>query len=48
MAWVIKYAHKKMKYEWNNEQIETRRMGKKNNIHAEWSEAENFFWKNIK
>ena len=31
-----------MKYE-HNEQSETRRMGKKNNIHAEWSEAKNFF-----
>ena len=34
-----------MKYEWNNEQSDTRRMGKKNNIHAEQSEAENFFEK---
>ena len=34
-----------MKYEWNNEQSETRRMGKMNNIHAERSEAENFFEK---
>ena len=34
-----------MKYEWNNEQSETRRMGEKNNIHAERSEAENFFEK---
>ena len=33
-----------MKYEWNNEQSETRRMGE-NNIHAERSEAENFFEK---
>ena len=32
-----------MKYEWNNEQSETRRMWKENNIHAEWSEAGNFF-----
>ena len=37
-----------MKYKWNNEQSETRRMGKKSNIHAERSEAEKFFWKNIK
>ena len=34
-----------MEYEWNNEQSETRRMGKKNNIHAERSEAENFLEK---
>ena len=34
-----------MKYEWNNEQSETRRMGKKNNFHAKQSEAENFFEK---
>ena len=34
-----------MKYEWNNEQSETRRMGKKSNIHAERSEAGNFFEK---
>ena len=34
-----------MKYEWNNEQSETRRMGKENKIHAERSEAENFFEK---
>ena len=34
-----------MKYEWNNEQSETQKMGKKNNIHAERSEAENFFEK---
>ena len=32
-----------MKFEWNNKQSETRRMGKKNNIHAERSEAGNFF-----
>ena len=31
-----------MKNEWNNEQSKTRRM-EKNNIHAERSEAENFF-----
>ena len=38
-----------MKYKWNNEQSETRRMEKKNNIHAEQSEAGwKFFWKNIK
>ena len=37
-----------MKYEWNNEHSETRRMGKKNYIHAKESEAEKiFFWKNI-
>ena len=48
MAWVNimqMYAHKKMKYEWNNEQSETRRMEKKNNIHTRWSEAGNFFEK---
>ena len=48
MAWVIimqKYAHKKIKYEWSNELSDTRRIGKKNNIHAERSEAENFFEK---
>ena len=28
-----------------NEQSDTRRMGTKNNIHAEWSDAENFFEK---
>ena len=33
-----------MKYEQNNEQSETRRMGKKN-IHAERSEVENFLEK---
>ena len=33
-----------MKYEQNNKQSETRRMGKKN-IHAERSKAENFFEK---
>ena len=41
----VKYTHKKMTYEWNNEQSETRRMGKRNNIHAEQSEAGNFFEK---
>ena len=42
MAWVTtieKYAHKKMKYEWNNEQCETRRMWKENNIHVDESKA---------
>ena len=34
-----------MKYEWINEQSETRRRGKKKNIHVEQSEAENFFEK---
>ena len=37
-----------MKYEWNKEQSETRRMGKKENIHAEQSKAENFFKKKFK
>ena len=31
-----------MKNEWNNEQSKTRKEMGKNNIHAEWSEAENF------
>ena len=34
-----------MKYEWNNEQSVTRRMGKKSNIDAEQSEAGKFFEK---
>ena len=34
-----------MKNELDNEQSETRRMWKKNNIHAEQSEAGNFFEK---
>ena len=34
-----------MKYEWSNEQSETRRMDKKKNIYAEQSEAENVFEK---
>ena len=32
----------------DNEQSETRRMQKKNNIHAERSKAGNFFEKNMK
>ena len=32
-----------MKYEWNNEQSETRKMQMKNNIHAERSKAGNYF-----
>ena len=37
-----------MKNEWDNEQSETCRKWKKNNIHAKQSEAGNFFEKNKK
>ena len=41
---MYKYAHNKMKNEWDNEQTETRRMWK-NIIHAEWSKAGKFLEK---